>query len=438
MERDAVADAERLPRRMRAQVVRRERYGEPIDAFREEELAVPAPGPGEVLLRVMAAGVNPNGVFAALGAPLDVIASHRRDGWEVEHHVPGSDASGTVVAVGPGVAGVRPGDAVLVHGGVWRPDCPHVRAGHDPALSPSFRAWGYQTPWGSFAEYALVQAHQCLPKPGQLTWEQAAAFMICGSTVLRMLRGWPPHVVRRGELVLVWGGAGGLGTAAIQLVAAFGGETIAVVSNPERAEFCTRLGALGCIDRNRYTHWGPLPEDTGGRERWLSGARAFRDAVRAFSGGRDPGLVIEHPGRDTLPSSMFVCAPGGMVVTCAGTSGFIGSLDLRTTWLRSKRLQGSHGMNDADAAATLALVADGRIDPCVSRVMPFEEVGAAHQLLRENRQPPGNIVVLVGAERPGLGRTDPDGGRRAAGGTAEGRTDVDRSDDRPRTGDGSR
>jgi crotonyl-CoA carboxylase/reductase len=395
------------PADMAAQVIRAERFGPPRQAFRLERLPLPRPRADEVLLRVMAAGVNYNGVFAALGRPLDVIAGHRGAGWDVDFHVAGSDAAGEVVAVGPDVRRVQRGDAIVVHGGSWDRDCPHVLAGGDPALSPSMRAWGYQTPYGAFAEYAVAQEHQCLAKPSRLAWEEAAGVMVGAATAVRMLRGWPPHVAGPDDVVLVWGGAGGLGSHAIQVARAHGAAVVAVVSSPERAAFCLGLGANGCVDRRRFTHWGPLPDwrDTAGHAAWREQARTFRQAVREASGARrDPTLVVEHPGEDTLPTSMYCCAPGGMVVTCAGTSGYGGSFDLRTAWMWQKRLQGSHGMNDADAAAALALLEDGRLKPCIGRVLRFDEVGEAHQMLLENRQPPGHLVVLVGAARPGLGR----------------------------------
>jgi crotonyl-CoA carboxylase/reductase len=395
------------PADMAAQVIRADRFGAPREAFRLERLPMPRPRADEVLLRVMAAGVNHNGVFAALGRPLDVIEGHRRAGWNVDFHVAGSDAAGEVVAVGPDVQRVRPGDAVVVHGGTWDRDCPHVLSGGDPALSPSMRAWGYQTPYGAFAEYAVAQEHQCLTKPKRLTWEEAAGVMVGAATAVRMLRGWPPHTAGPGDVVLVWGGAGGLGSHAIQVARAHGACVVAVVSSGERAEFCRELGAAGCVDRRHFTHWGPLPDwrDALAQRVWREQARAFRDAVRAASGlGRDPTLVVEHPGEDTLPTSMFCCAAGGMVVTCAGTSGYGGSFDLRTAWMWQKRLQGSHGMNDTDAATALELLEDGRLRPCIAAVLRFDEVGEAHQMLLENRQPPGHLVVLVGAAAPGLGR----------------------------------
>src|SRR5205085_1120949 len=106
-----------------------------------------------------------------------------------------SDAAGVVYAVGSAVTNVKVGDEVVVHSGVWDENDPAVRAGNDPCFSNSFRVWGYETNWGAFGQFTKVQGHQCLPKPPQMTWEQAAAYMLDGETAYRMLASWPPHVV---------------------------------------------------------------------------------------------------------------------------------------------------------------------------------------------------------------------------------------------------
>src|SRR5919106_803139 len=98
-------------------------------------------------------------------------------------------------------------------------------------LGSASRIWGYESNWGSFSQFTKVQAHQCLPKAAHLTWEQAAAPTLVGATAYRMLMGWPPNTVREGDVVLVWGGAGGLGSMAIQLVRELGGRAVAVVSS---------------------------------------------------------------------------------------------------------------------------------------------------------------------------------------------------------------
>src|SRR5262249_35100009 len=160
-------------------------------------------------------------------------------------HIHGSDGSGIVYAVGPDVTGVRIGDEVVMHSGSWDVRCPEVRAGIDPALTPTFRAWGYETNYGAFAQFTRVKAVQLLPKPAPLPWEAAAAYMANAATAYRALHGFPEHAVKPGQIVLIWGGAGGFGSQAIQLCRAAGAIPIAVVSSDSKAEFCLSLGARG-------------------------------------------------------------------------------------------------------------------------------------------------------------------------------------------------
>jgi len=298
------------------------------------------------------------------------------------------------------VDNVRVGDEVVVHCGVWDADDPWVAAGNDPIVAPSNKIWGYETNWGSFAQFTRVQSHQCLPKPRQLTWAQAAAYMLVGATAYRMLCGWPPHTVREGDVVLIWGGSGGLGCQATQIAHAKGAKPVAVVSADDKGEWCVGLGAAGYINRKGFDHWGPLPDwrDDDAFAQWAKGASAFGKALWDVLGERrSPRIVFEHPGEETIPTSIFVCDNGGMVVICAGTTGYEATVDLRRLWMRQKRLQGSHFANDEQAAALNDMVALGQVDPCLSRTFAFDEVGTAHQLMYENRHPRGNMAILVGA-----------------------------------------
>lgn len=394
-----------MPRTMLAQVIRAERFGEPRDAFKQEVVAVPALGPRDVLVYVMAAGVNYNNVWAAMGIPVDVIKARQKKGEPEAFHIGGSDASGVVWAVGDAVTSVRVGDEVVVHCGMWDADDPHVAAGNDPMLAPSQRIWGYETNWGSFAQYAKVQDHQCVPKPARLTWEEAAAYMLVAATAYRMLHGWPPNVVGPGDPVLVWGGGGGLGSMAIQIVRAAGGRPVAVVSDESKRAYCQNLGAVGVIDRRKFDHWGKLPRWSDEIEYsvWQAGARKFGAAFwDALGEKQSPAIVFEHPGEATLPTSCFLCQTGGMIVICAGTTGYNATLDLRYHWMRQKRLQGSHFANDSQALGVNALVDDGRVDPCLSKVVAFADTGLCHQWMRDNQHPSGNMAILINAPRPGL------------------------------------
>ena len=166
---------------MQAWVIRPERLGDPVDAMQLEQIEVPDPGPGEVLVRVMAAGVNYNGVWASLGLPVSIF---RYTGYDF--HIGGSDASGVVEAVGPGVTRWKPGDEVVIHCNQSCGECPECN-GLDPMACTNQKIWAYESNWGSFAEYCLVQAQQLLPKPPKLSWEEAASYGLTYFTAYRML-----------------------------------------------------------------------------------------------------------------------------------------------------------------------------------------------------------------------------------------------------------
>ncbi len=163
-----------VPARMLAAVIRQDRLGDPISAFQIEEMETPAIGPDEVLVAVMAAGINYNNVWAAQGIPIDVIAVRQRAGETADYHIGGSDASGIVYAVGTEVTDVEVGDEVIIHHGYWDRNDPWVKAGRDPMIAPSAKIWGYETNYGAFGQFTVAQAHQCLPKPPHLSWEEAA------------------------------------------------------------------------------------------------------------------------------------------------------------------------------------------------------------------------------------------------------------------------
>jgi crotonyl-CoA carboxylase/reductase len=394
-----------VPHIMKAATIRQNRYGMPIDAFAIEEVPVPTVGPNQVLVLVMAAGINHNSVWASQGKPTDVIKVRQNSGASESFHIGGSDASGIVWAVGKGVRDVAIGDPVVLTPSVFDPASRDILMGVDTAQSVTSLAWGYETNFGAFGQFTLVEQYQCLPKPEHLTWEQAACYMLCAGTAYRQLMGWIPNVVYPGTPVLIWGGAGRLGSMAIQITRLFGGIPIAVVSKDERIPYCLRLGAKGVINRSHFDHWGPLPDQTNLHEmkRWSEGSRAFYQAFQDQLGEkRKPTIVFEHSGSATLPTSIHICDNAGMVVICGGTSGYIADLDLRHLWMRSKRLQGSHGANLKEYVSVNHLVANRLLDPCLSHTGTLHEIGQLHQMMHDNQQPPGNLAMLVNAPSKGL------------------------------------
>ncbi len=386
-----------LPATMAAWVIRGEREGEPVDAFQLEEIEVPEPGAFEVVVRVMAAGVNFNNVWAALGTPVSVFRYHPNE----DHHIGGSDASGIVWKVGEGVTRWKPGDEVVVHCNQASYEDPEVH-GLDPLAAPSQQIWGYETSWGSFAQFCKVQAQQLLPKPKHLAWEEAASYGLTYFTAYRMLM--DQAKLQPGHRVLIWGAAGGLGVFAVQLCRLAGADCVGVVSSFEKGELVRELGATGFIDRNDFAGMMRKGGETADEEKARFGeSRRFAKAVKEILGD-SPDIVFEHVGKATFPTSVFAVKPFGKVVICGATSGYDLDFDVRYLWMRQKQIIGSHFANAWEANQANALIEESKIRPVLWRTMGFEGVAQAHQLLRDNKHL-GKIAILVGADAEGQGRT---------------------------------
>ena len=386
-----------VPKTMYAWAIRKERHGRPKSAMQVEVVPTPVIGEDEVLVLVMAAGVNYNGVWAALGEPVSVLDMHKQP-----YHVTGSDAAGIVWAFGSKVKRWKPGDEVVVHCNQDDGDDEECNGG-DPMFSPSQRIWGYETPDGAFAQFARVQARQLMHRPRHLTWEESACYTLTLATAYRMLFGFRPNVLKPGQNVLVWGASGGLGVFAIQLCAVSGANAIGVVSDDAKADYILSMGAKGVINRNNFRCWGQLPKVNGPEYAdYMKETRKFGKAIYEFTGGKEVDIVFEHPGEATFPVSVFVTKRGGMIVICAGTTGFNLTMDARFLWMRQKRVQGSHFANLMQASAANQLVIDRRIDPAMSEVFPWTGIPDAHEKMLDNQHLPGNMAVLVSAPRSGL------------------------------------
>jgi crotonyl-CoA carboxylase/reductase len=388
-----------LPETMAAWVIREEREGEPVDAFQIEEIEVPDPGAFEVIVRVMAAGVNYNNVWAALGKPVSVM--RYGDHPEYGHHIGGSDASGIVWKVGPGVTRWKAGDEVVIHCNQASYEDPEVH-GLDPLAAPSQMIWGYETTWGSFAQFTKVQAQQLLPKPKNLTWEEAASYGLTYFTAYRMLL--TRCNMQAGDRVLIWGAAGGLGVFATQLCKLTGAKAVGVVSSPEKGQLLEQMGIEGWIDRNEFAGMmrtgNESPEEEKAR---FKVSREFSKKVKGILGDA-PDIVFEHVGQATFPTSVFTVKPFGKVVICAGTTGYNLDFDVRYLWMRQKEILGSHFANAYECTKANELIESGEIRPVLWRTMPFEGVAEAHQLMKENKHL-GKISILVGADKEGDGKT---------------------------------
>lgn len=391
-----------VPSKMHAWVIRRERHGEPEKSFQLEVVDTPKLDSYEVLILVMAAGVNYNGVWAGLGTPISPFDVHK-----APYHIAGSDAAGVVWAVGDRVKRWKVGDEVVVHCNQDDGDDEECNGG-DPLFSPSQRIWGYETPDGAFGQFTRVQAQQLMKRPKHLTWEESACYTLTLATAYRMLFGHRPHTLKPGQNVLVWGASGGLGSFAIQLINTAGANAIGVISDESKREFVLGLGAKGVINRKDFECWGVLPKvNTDAYKAWFGEVRKFGKAIWEITGkGNNVDIVFEHPGQATFPVSTFVAKRGGMVVICAGTTGYNLTMDARYVWMHQKRVQGSHFANLKQASAANQLMLERRIDPCMSEVFPWGEVPDAHSKMLKNEHKPGNMAVLVNAPTTGLRTLD--------------------------------
>ncbi len=387
-----------VPAQMYAWAIRRERHGPPEEAMQLEVVPTWEIDSNEVLVLVMAAGVNYNGIWAGLGKPISPFDGHKQP-----YHIAGSDASGIVWKVGSKVKAWKVGDEVVIHCNQDDGDDEECNGG-DPMLSNSQRIWGYETNDGSFAQFCRVQARQLLPRPKHLTWEEAACYTLTLATAYRMLFGHEPHELKPGMNVLVWGASGGLGVFGIQLCAAAGANAIGVISDETKRDYVLSLGAKGVINRKDFNCWGQLPKvGTPEYDDWFKEARKFGKAIWDITGkGNNVDLVFEHPGEATFPVSSFVAKRGGMIVFCAGTTGFNITFDARYVWMHQKRIQGSHFAHLKQAAAANRFVLDRRIDPCMSEVFSWDQIPKAHTKMWKNQHAPGNMAVLVSAPRTGL------------------------------------
>ncbi|MEV6012326.1 crotonyl-CoA carboxylase/reductase [Streptomyces sp. NPDC051976] len=369
---------------------------------------VPMPdiAPDEVLVAVMASSINYNTVWSAMFEPVSTFAFlrqfGRKGGWAQRHdqpyHVIGSDAAGVVVRVGAGVRRWRIGDEVVVSPGYVDDEDPATHA--DGMLGEGQLAWGFETNFGGLAHYCLVRATQLLPKPDRLTWEEAASNPLCAGTAYRMLVSDRGARMTQGDVVLIWGAAGGLGAYAAQLVRNGGGIAVGVVGSEEKAERAREFGCHAVINRAEIGLTGADAPDNPA----VAGKRLGK-RIRALV-GEDPHIVFEHVGRATFGISVFVVRRGGTVVTCGSSTGYQHEFDNRYLWMRLKRIIGSHGANLQEQAAVNRLLDLGHIRPALSVTYGLARAADAARLVQTNGHT-GKVGVLALAPKPGLGARQP-------------------------------
>ncbi len=314
------------------------------DVLRYEDVEDPAPGPGEILVRLRAASLNHLDLWTRQGLPS--VPKPR---------ILGADGAGLVAALGEGADGVREGQEVVIN----------------PGLDEGARIVGEHTD-GTHAELVTVPAENVYPLPEGLSFEEAAAFPLVFETAYRML------VTKAGlsedEWVLVWGIGSGVATAAFEIAKALGARTIVTSSSEDKLARARELGADATVNHETAD---------------------VAVAVRTATDRRGVDVVVEHVGEATWKTSLQVAAPNARVAVCGATSGPNPPAALHRIWWKQLTIYGSTMGTKADFEGAYELVASGAAKPIVDRVFPLAEAAAAHEYLESGRQF-GKVILRIG------------------------------------------
>jgi len=333
-----------------------------IEVLQYKEIDEPKVSPNEVLIKVRATACNYNDVWARRGMPgMEIIFPH----------ISGSDVAGTVVEVGSEVKSVKLGDEVVIHCGLSCRVCAACTSGQE-YFCRQFKIWGFQTgPLdGGQAECCKVPAVNVLPKPKNLTWEEAA------SLPLVLVTAWRKLVTRAkiqpGDFVLIWGAAGGLGVMAVQICRLFKARAIAVVGSDDKIQLVKELGAEFVLNRREQN---------------------IVQEVKKITERRGVDIVFEHLGGTFWSQSIQCLKWGGTLVTSGATTSYEEPTDLRHIFFRQLNLLGSTLGSKGELMAAMRHVESGDIKPVISQVLPLKDVGIAQNLIEDGKAL-GKLVLV--------------------------------------------
>jgi zinc-binding alcohol dehydrogenase/oxidoreductase len=316
------------------------------DVLVVEEVPDPVAGPGEVLIRLRASALNHLDVWIRKGLPS--VPKPR---------ILGADGAGVVEALGDGVTGFELGERVVINPGVEVADgVIHVIGEHGD---------------GTNAELIAVPAENVYAIPGDLSFEEAAAFPLVFETAYRMLV-TRAHL-EEGEWVLLWGIGSGVSTAGLAIARALGARTIVTSSSDAKLERARELGADVALNH---------------------ASTDMKAAVKEATAGHGADIVIDHVGEATWRTSLDVAAREGRIAVCGATSGPNPPAALNRIWWKQLTILGSTMGTKADFEAAYDLVATGRARPIVDEVFPLGEIRAAHTRLEAGEQL-GKIVLRI-------------------------------------------
>ncbi|MGC4806281.1 zinc-binding dehydrogenase [Micromonospora sp. DT233] len=334
---------------MKTEAVMFDQYGGP-EVLTRTDVELPAPGPGEVMLRVLAVAVN--------HLDADLRGGVSRMPLRLPH-VLGREVVGVVEQVGPGVVDRRPGDRVLALPNTPCGTCDRCLSGLANLCARADMPG--VTRWGGYARHAVVSAHGLL-EIGDLDPVVAAATPISFGTAWRTL--YSIGRLAPGDWVLAPGAAGGLGHAVVQLAKLGGARVVGLVGDPAKADFVSSLGADAVLSTREHD--------------WPATAREI-------TGGAGFDVIVEHIGGEVFEAALGTLAPTGRLIVGGGHAGEHPRLDLIQTFRNEYELRGSRSQRPDEIARVLDLVATGRLAPRVDVVLPLADAARAHQAMADRR-----------------------------------------------------
>ena len=318
----------------------------------------PSINAGQVLVEIKACALNHLDVWARKGLP----------GIQIPlPHIPGNDIAGIVRSVGELVTWVKPGDEVMLHPGVSCGHCIECLSGRDN-LCREYTILGYLRD-GGYAELVAAPGVNVIPKPKNLSWEEAAALPLVTVTAWHMLV--TRANVQPGEDVLVHAAGSGVGSLAIQIAKLRGARVIATASTDDKLAKAKELGADDVLN---YSNAG-WPKE-----------------VRRMTDKKGVDVVFEHTGAVTWPGSIASLKTNGRLVTCGATSGYAAETDIRQVFYRHLTILGSFMGSKAELLEAMKFIETGKIKAVVDQVLPLQDARRAHELM-EDRAQFGKLVL---------------------------------------------